>query len=141
MHERIDTIIEDLTLAEKLQLVHGAVGPDGKATGYVPGIERVGVPPLRLVDGPLGVRALGESATAFPASIALAASWNPRLAQEFGAALGRETVAHDQDVILARGLISSGFRPADGTSSTTAKTPISRLASGSGRSMGSSPQA
>lgn len=104
IHERIDTIIEDLTLAEKLQLVHGAIDPDGKATGYVPGIERVGVPPLRLVDGPLGVRALGESATAFPASIALAASWNPRLAQEFGAALGRETAAHDQDVILAPGV-------------------------------------
>lgn len=104
MEKRIRAVVDDLSLAEKLRLVHGAADPDEKATGYIPGIERAGVPPLRLVDGPLGVRALGEPATAFPASIALAASWNPRLAREFGAALGRESVAHAQDVVLAPGI-------------------------------------
>lgn len=104
MQGRIDAVIDELTLAEKLQLVHGEADPDGKSTGYVPGIERVDSPPIRLVDGPLGVRAVGETATAFPASIALAASWDPTLAREFGAALGRESIAHDQDVVLGPGV-------------------------------------
>ncbi|RKD98009.1 beta-glucosidase [Halopiger aswanensis] len=97
-------LVDDLSLGEKIDLVHGAPDPDGKATGYVPGIDRVGVPPLRMVDGPLGVRALGAQATAFPASIALASSWNPELAREFGAALGRETAAREQDVLLGPGV-------------------------------------
>ncbi|ELY93352.1 beta-glucosidase [Natrialba hulunbeirensis JCM 10989] len=98
------TLLDDLTLTEKLRLVHGATDPDGRATGYVPGNGRVGIPPLKLVDGPLGVRAMGERATAFPASITLAAAWNPDLAREFGTALGRETAAHDQDVLLGPGV-------------------------------------
>ncbi|MFC6729424.1 glycosyl hydrolase, partial [Natronoarchaeum mannanilyticum] len=63
-------LVESLTRAEKLDLVRGAVDPEGTATGYVPGVERLGIPELRLVDGPLGVRIPGESATAFPAPIA-----------------------------------------------------------------------
>ncbi|MDS0223005.1 glycoside hydrolase family 3 C-terminal domain-containing protein [Haloarcula sp. S1AR25-5A] len=97
-------LVETLSLAEKIELVHGSIDPAGKATGYLPGNERVGIPPLRMVDGPLGVRAMGERATAFPSSIALAASWRPDLAHTFGAALGRETAAHDQDVILGPGV-------------------------------------
>ncbi|AEH37020.1 beta-glucosidase family protein [Halopiger xanaduensis] len=104
MGTNIADLVDDLTLEEKIDLVHGAPDPDGKATGYVPGNDRVGIPPLRMVDGPLGVRAMAERATAFPASIALAASWNPELAREFGAALGRETAAHDQDVVLGPGV-------------------------------------
>ncbi|WP_226008395.1 beta-glucosidase family protein [Natrinema salinisoli] len=100
----LDTIIKNLTLDEKIRLVHGAVDPHEKATGYLSGVEHVDIPPLSLVDGPLGVRASGERATAFPASIALAASWQPSLAQRFGRALARETAAHGQDVILAPGV-------------------------------------
>ena len=74
------------------------------ATGYISSIERLDIPPLRLVDGPLGVRAEGESATAFRASIVLAASWDPDLAREQGAAMGREACAYGQDVLLAPGM-------------------------------------
>lgn len=101
---RVESLIDELTLDEKLELLHGAPDPEGVATGYIPPIERLDIPPLRLVDGPLGIRAAGESATAFPASIALAASWNPALAQEQGVAMGREARAHDQDVLLAPGM-------------------------------------
>ncbi|SFR51308.1 MULTISPECIES: beta-glucosidase [Halorubrum] len=100
----ISEITGGLTLDEKLRLVHGAVDPDGKATGYLPGVDRVGVPPLSLVDGPLGVRASGERATAFPASVALAASWRPSLARRFGRALAGEAAAHGQDIVLAPGV-------------------------------------
>ncbi|MEY7852060.1 beta-glucosidase [Natrarchaeobius sp. A-rgal3] len=99
-----DDGVDELTLQEKIELVHGAVDPDGAATGYVPGNDRVGVSPLKLVDGPLGVRAVGEQATAFPSSISLAASWDSNLAREFGVALGRETAAHGQDVLLGPGV-------------------------------------
>jgi beta-glucosidase len=101
---RVASLVAELTLDEKLQLIHGTADPDSMATGYIPPIERLDIPPLRLVDGPLGVRAAGESATAFPSSIALAASWDPDLAREQGRAMGREARAYDQDVLLAPGV-------------------------------------
>ncbi len=93
-----------MSRAEKLSLVRGTADPAERATGYLPGIERLDVPPLRLVDGPLGVRAEGERATAFPATLATAAAFDPALAREQGAAMGREAVAHDQHVLLAPGV-------------------------------------
>ncbi|WP_226482843.1 beta-glucosidase family protein [Natrinema amylolyticum] len=98
------SLVDDLTLEEKIDLVHGSLDPNGKATGYVPGNDRVGIPELTMVDGPLGVRALGEQATAFPSSIALASSWDSSVARSFGTALGREAAAHDQDVVLGPGV-------------------------------------
>ncbi len=92
-----------LSLDEKLRLLHGATDPDDSSVGYVPPIPRVGIPALRMVDGPMGVRAVGGSATAFPASVALAATWNPRLAREQGASMAREARAHGQNVLLAPG--------------------------------------
>jgi len=99
----IPHLLDALTLAEKVSLVHGATDEEGTATGFVPGVERLDIPPVRLSDGPLGVRT-DEPATAFPASIALASSFDPDLAREFGEALGREANARDQDVMLAPGL-------------------------------------
>ena len=72
--DRIAALVDELAIDEKLRLLRGAPDPEGMATGYVSGIERLGIPPLRLVDGPLGVRPEEGSATAFPASISLAAS-------------------------------------------------------------------
>ncbi|MFD1514229.1 glycoside hydrolase family 3 protein, partial [Halomarina rubra] len=100
----VTALLDSLTREEKLRLVHGAVDPDREATGYVPGVERLGIPPLRLVDGPLGIRTNTGTATAFPASVALAATFDPALAESFGAALGREATAHGQDVVLAPGV-------------------------------------
>jgi len=100
----IDALVAELTRAEKLSLVRGTNDPAGTATGYLPGIPRLDVPPLRLVDGPLGVRAEGERATAFPATLATAATFDPHLARERGAAMAREARAHDQDALLAPGV-------------------------------------
>jgi len=99
--DRIETLIDRLTLEEKIDLVHGDVDPAGLATGYLPGVDRLNVPSLSMVDGPMGVRDV--TATAFPASIALAAAWDTELAYEQGEALGRETLGADQDVLLAPG--------------------------------------
>jgi len=102
--ETVAELVESLTRTEKLDLVRGAVDPEGTATGYVPGVERLGIPELRLVDGPLGVRIPGETATAFPAPIALGATFDPELARGKGAAMAQEARAKNQDALLAPGL-------------------------------------
>ncbi|SMO55786.1 beta-glucosidase family protein [Halorubrum cibi] len=96
-------LVEALTLEEAARLVSGTTDPTGRATGYLAGVDRLEVPPLCLVDGPLGVRIPGESATAFPAPIALAATFDAELAREHGVALGRETRAAGADALLAPG--------------------------------------
>ena len=101
--DRVATLVDDLTAEEKLSLVRGAVDPEGNATGYLPGVERLDVPELRLADGPLGVRT-EEPATAFPASLALASTFDPALARRQGEAMGTEAKARDQDVLLGPGL-------------------------------------
>ncbi|GAA0718217.1 hypothetical protein GCM10009060_07800 [Halorubrum trapanicum] len=98
----VAAVVAELTLAEKVGLVHGTVDAEGTATGFVSGVERVGIPPIRLTDGPLGVRT-DEPATAFPSSPALAATFDPDLAERFGRALGREATARGQDVLLGPG--------------------------------------
>ncbi|MBX0303817.1 beta-glucosidase [Haloarcula salinisoli] len=100
----IDALVAELTRTEKLALVRGAEDPEGTATGYLPGVPRLDIPPLRLVDGPLGIRAEGERSTAFPATLAAAATFDPDLAREQGAAMAREARAHDQDALLAPGV-------------------------------------
>ncbi|QPV64285.1 glycoside hydrolase family 3 C-terminal domain-containing protein [Halosimplex litoreum] len=99
---RIDALLAELTRDEKLRLVRGRPDPEGRATGYLPGVERLDIPPLGLVDGPLGVR--DREATAFPATITLGATWDPDLAHRVGRALAAETRARGHDVLLAPGL-------------------------------------
>ncbi len=100
----IDDIVRALTLKEKLRLVHGAVDPEKTTTGYIPGVERLGVPEFKLADGPLGVRVPGRPSTTFPAPIALAATFDTALARGQGVALGREAKAHGQHALLGPGL-------------------------------------
>ena len=71
--DHIEAVLARLSRPQKLALVRGATDPEGTATGYLSGVEEAGIPPFRLVDGPLGIRAEGQRATAFPAAIATAA--------------------------------------------------------------------
>ncbi|MFD9412335.1 beta-glucosidase [Streptomyces sp. NPDC059989] len=98
---KIDGLLERLTLDEKTALLHG--GPDpaplGQA-GYLPGVPRLGIPALRLADGPAGV-SVAKPATALPAPVLLASAFDPALAREYGRVVGREGRALGQDVMLA----------------------------------------
>ncbi|WP_427917237.1 glycoside hydrolase family 3 C-terminal domain-containing protein [Streptomyces sp. cg40] len=98
---RVAALIARMTLDEKLSFVHGGTDPKtlGQA-GYIPGVPRLGIPELRLTDGPAGVR-VNEHATAMPAPVALASSFDDGLAREFGRAVGRDGRALGQDVLLA----------------------------------------
>ncbi|HEX6619868.1 MAG TPA: glycoside hydrolase family 3 N-terminal domain-containing protein, partial [Solirubrobacteraceae bacterium] len=78
------------------------------SAGYVPGVERLGVPPLLMSDASIGVTnpgyRPGDTATALPAGLALGASFNPALARSSGAMVGREARARGLNVMLAGGV-------------------------------------
>src|SRR5215467_11328417 len=84
--------------------------PEGvpMSAGYVPGVERLGIPPLLMSDASLGVTnpgyREGDTATALPAGIALGSSFNPGLARASGAMLGREARSRGFNVQLAGGI-------------------------------------
>src|SRR5579863_4886994 len=94
-------LVGRMTLDEKIAMLHGDRDPEnlGQA-GYLPGVPRLGIPPLRLSDGPAGVRT-GRPATALPAPVALAATFSPDLARRYGQTIGRDGRAFRQDVMLA----------------------------------------
>jgi beta-glucosidase len=97
----IEALIAQMTLDEKLSMLHGAEDPNelGQA-GYIPGVPRLGIPELRLADGPAGVH-VRAPATAMPAPVSLAATFDPDLAYQFGQVIGREGRALGQDVLLS----------------------------------------
>jgi beta-glucosidase len=97
----VDALLAAMTLDEKLTFVHGDRDPQslGQA-GYVPGVARLGIPPLRLTDGPAGVRVTHPS-TAMPAPVALASTFDETLARRYGQVIGRDGRALGQDVLLS----------------------------------------
>jgi len=97
IEQRIDTMIAKLTPAEKIQLIGGT---DSMFTFPAPSI---GLPQLKMSDGPLGVRTWGPS-TAYPADVALAATWDPKLAEREGVALGEDARARGVNFLLGPGV-------------------------------------
>lgn len=79
------------------------------SAGYVPGVIRLGVPALKMTDASLGVTnprggRPGDTATALPAGLALGATFNPQLAREAGAMVGREAQAKGFNLLLGGGM-------------------------------------
>lgn len=98
---RVASLIAQMTLDEKLSFVSPAVDPKNRRqAGYIPGVARLGIPELRLTDGPAGIR-LPRPATALPVPVALASAFDPELARDYGAVIAREGRALGQDVILS----------------------------------------
>jgi beta-glucosidase len=111
---RADALVRQMTLPEKIQLLHGnypnkmPVRPDGvpMSAGWVPGIERLDIPAQRMSDASLGVAAAHQAvnpATALPSGLALAATFDPRVAYAGGATIGAEARAKGFNVLLAGG--------------------------------------
>jgi beta-glucosidase len=108
--KRIDNLISQMTLEEKISLVHA----DTKFT--VAGVPRLGIPPLHLSDGPHGVReeinandwrAAGRTddyVTWLPCVEGLAATWNPQMAESFGKVIGQEAVSRGKNIMLSPGV-------------------------------------
>jgi beta-glucosidase len=106
--DRVRNLVGQLTLEEKAQLT---VGRDFWTTEPV---ERLAIPSIWVTDGPTGVRkspdsaapGIGDSvpATCFPTASAIAATWDPALAREVGAAIGREAQAQGVQIVLGPGV-------------------------------------
>lgn len=108
--EKAEKLAARLTLEEKIGMVHGAQLFQTK------GVERLGIPPLKMSDGPMGVRQeflpaswqtvglTDDYVTYLPCNSALAATWNRKLARETGSVLGEEARGRGKDVILAPGI-------------------------------------
>ena len=118
----IKEIVKAMTLEEKAKMVIGcsssAFTGYGNSTLYVPGsaastamIERLGILPSVLADGPAGLRISPRRdgtdqtyfCTAFPIGTALACSWNTELVENVGKSIGNEVLEYGVDVLLAPG--------------------------------------
>lgn len=110
MDKKIEEIIKQLTLKEKLDMCHAQSKFSSK------GVARLGIPELWMSDGPHGVRAeiewdtwnhaqwTNDSCTAFPALTCLAATFNPDLSYKYGKAIGQEARYRKKDVLLGPGV-------------------------------------
>ena len=115
---RADALVRRMTLEEKLAYVHGYFPPLAKpvppiamipSAGHIPGVPRLGIPTLRESDASLGVanqieQRKGDVATALPAGLATAASFDPEIAYQGGAMIGAEARAKTFNVLLAGGV-------------------------------------
>src|SRR5260370_16450598 len=87
-----------MSQSDKIALVHGTGGP---YVGSIASNQNLRIPSLGLEDDPAGIGDGANNVTAFPAPIALAASWDIALARQYGAALGAEARGKGVQVILA----------------------------------------
>lgn len=110
LQEQIDNIISQLTLEEKVGMCHGA------GLFRTEGVERLNISPLKMSDGPMGVRhefpdnswePIGNSddyVSYLPCNTALASTWNTNLAYSDGKVLGEEARGRGKDIILGPGV-------------------------------------
>ncbi len=105
VERRVETLLGQLTLVEKALLLGGKPGQGGaQANSATFPIEHIGLPELRMADGPMGVHWWCDASTAYPALIAAAASWDTDLWQALGGALGRDCRARGVHILLAPGV-------------------------------------
>ncbi|MDR2841182.1 MAG: glycoside hydrolase family 3 C-terminal domain-containing protein [Paludibacter sp.] len=110
LEQRIDETLKQLTLDEKVALLHA------QSKFSSAGVPRLGIPENWMSDGPHGIRnevlwdewyAAGwtnDSCIAFPALTCLAATWNPEMAALYGNAIGQEARYRNKNVLLGPGV-------------------------------------
>jgi len=98
VEQRVETILKQMTIEEKIGLIGGAGG-----LFDMRGIPRLSVPAMTAADGPFGVRNFTRT-NVYAGGIALAASWNTELAERLGSQLGRDARARGVHFYLAPGV-------------------------------------
>ncbi len=93
---RVDSLLKQLSLEEKIDLIGGV------DDFYIRAIPRIGLPRLKMADGPVGVRNYGPS-TVF-GGIGLAATWDHELAERMGAVIGEDARARGVHFMLGPGV-------------------------------------
>jgi len=104
--KQIDGIIKQMTLEEKVNMLHA------KHMFVSAGVERLEIADIKYADGPFGIREemqpdgwmplgwVNDKATFFPTGSALAATWSPELAYEYGSAIAKEARLRGKDMLL-----------------------------------------
>ena len=110
IEKRIDEILPQLTLEEKIAMTHA------QSKFSSPGVPRLGIPEIWCTDGPHGIRAevlwdkwsqarwTNDSCTAYPALTCLAASWNPEMSRLYGESIGEEALYRKKTILLGPGV-------------------------------------
>ena len=93
---RVDSLLKKLSLEEKIDLIGGV------DAFYIRANEKIGLPRLKMADGPVGVRNYGP-ATVF-GGVGLAATWDPELAEKVGATIGQDARARGVHFMLGPGV-------------------------------------
>jgi beta-glucosidase len=115
---RADLMIREMTLDEKIQLVHGTgwgvlqagspISPNHNlGAGFVPGIPRLYLPDINLADSAVGVRMSALQSrygTLLPSVIGMASSWDPNIAFLYGSVIGRELRAQGFNMSIGGGV-------------------------------------
>ena len=116
--ERADMVLKQMTLDEKIDLVHGEGMPGwgppranaylgNGGAGFVLGVPRLGIPIIQMSDAAYGVRSSaqnGRYSTALPSDLAAASSWDPNAACEYGALIGTELRDQGYNMTLGGGV-------------------------------------
>jgi len=123
--KRADLVVKQMTLDEKITVVDGLFGSVARlngreiepvagvlmgSAGHIPGVPRLGIPAQEETDAGLGVATQGNTRdkvrerTSLPAGLATAATWNPEIAFQGGAAIGSEARLSGFNVMLAGGV-------------------------------------
>ena len=116
--QRADLVLKQLTLDEKITLVHGIgwgplregdpVPPDNNGgAGQVLGIPRLGIPSIQQADSAVGARMAAlqsRYATLLPSVLGAAASWDPEAAHLYGDVIGRELRAQGYNQSIGGGV-------------------------------------
>ncbi len=117
--ERADMVLKQMTLDEKILLLHGngmahtdnwnmpLINQSNGGAGYIAPIERLGIPGIDMSDAAYGVRSSGENgrySTALPSNAGAACSWDRKAAYEYGALIGRELRAQGYNMTLGGGV-------------------------------------
>jgi beta-glucosidase len=115
---RADMVVKQMTLDEKIQLVHGtgwgALRPGepiqpgaNEGASFVPGIPRLGIPDVNMADSAVGVRMSAVESrysTLLPSALGAAASWDIAGAQLYGDVIGRELRAQGFNMSIGGGV-------------------------------------
>jgi len=130
--QHADYLIAQMTLDEKIHMVHGGAAldwwahplPHG-AGGWIPGTTRLNIPDLYFADGSLGVSQSVGQATILPSCPASAATWDLNEATKYGQVIGKELRALGINVHLGGNVNNTGREPRDGrTFETKGEDPI-----------------
>ena len=99
MSDKIETLISQMTLEERVSMLAGA-----DLWHTVP-VKRLNIPVIKVTDGPMGARGADEpgapTSACFPGGSALGATWNPELVERVGQALAEETKSKGAHILLA----------------------------------------